>query len=226
MGGGGFRFWAKPSSMSRWDIATTRHSYDVPAEMAIAGAPTAYLREWIEAAHAAGAREANAMCLSSAGDDCRPSARMVLLRGLDDRGLMFFTSYFSRKGRELSRNPNAAAVFFWPEIHRQVSVEGRVEQLPEAESDTYFASRPRGHQLSAWASEQSEEVESRQILEQRLEDFAHRFEGAPVPRPHSWGGFLLRPDRFEFWQGRSNRMHDRIEVCRSGSAWAQRRLQP
>lgn len=198
----------------------------MPAEIAIAGEPIEYLRAWIDAAHAAGAHEANAMCLSSAGDDCRPSARMVLLRGLDERGLIFFTSYFSRKGRELTRNPNAAAVFFWPEIHRQVGVEGRVEQLPDPESDAYFASRPRGHQLSAWASEQSEEVESRQILEQRLEDFTHRFEGGPVPRPHSWGGFLLRPDRFEFWQGRSNRMHDRIELCRSGNAWMQRRLQP
>mgnify|MGYP001269079505 CR=1 FL=1 len=194
--------------------------------MHIHGEPIEYLRAWIDAAHAAGAHEANALCLCSVGEDCRPSARMVLLRGLDDRGLIFFTSYFSRKGRELARNENAAAVFFWPEIHRQVVVEGRVQQLPEAESDTYFASRPRGHQLSAWASEQSEEVESREVLEQRLEDFTRRFEDAPVPRPHSWGGFLLRPDRFEFWQGRSNRMHDRIELRRSDGAWTQRRLQP
>ncbi len=212
--------------MSCWDIATTRHTYDVPAEMEIEGQPINCLRTWIEAAHAAGAREANAMCLCSVGNDGRPSARMVLMRGLDDRGLIFFTSYFSRKGRELTRNHNAAALFFWPEIHRQVSTEGGIEQLPEMESDTYFASRPRGHQLSAWASEQSEEVESRHVLEQRLEDFTRRFEGDPVPRPHSWGGFLLRPERFEFWQGRSNRMHDRIEMRRSGGAWMQRRLQP
>ena len=125
-----------------------------------------------------------------------------------------------------SRNPYAAALFFWPEIHRQVCVEGSVEQLPDTESDAYFASRPRGHQLSAWASEQSEEAESREILEQRLDDFTRRFEGGPVPRPHSWGGFLLRPERFEFWQGRSNRLHDRIELRREGSAWMQRRLQP
>jgi pyridoxamine 5'-phosphate oxidase len=212
--------------MSGWDISTTRHAYREPDEIDLRFDPIVQLRAWIDAAHAAGSREANSMALSTAGEDCRPSSRMVLLRGLDDRGLIFFTSYFSRKGRELSRNPFASALFFWPEIHRQVSVEGSVEQLPENESDAYFASRPRGHQLSAWASEQSEEVESRQVLEQRLEDFANRFEGDQVPRPHSWGGFLLRPGRFEFWQGRSNRMHDRIELRRDGGAWMQRRLQP
>jgi len=212
--------------MSRWDISTTRHSYVEPDEIEMSGDPIEYLRAWIEAAHAAGSREANAMCLSTVRDSARPAARMVLLRGLDERGLIFFTSYFSRKGRDLSRTPFAAALFFWPEIHRQVNVEGAVEQLPEEESDTYFASRPRGHQLSAWASEQSEEVESRDVLEQRLQDFTQRFEGAAVPRPHSWGGFLIRPDRFEFWQGRSNRMHDRIELRRERGAWMQRRLQP
>ncbi len=212
--------------MSRWDISTTRHTYAEPTELDMRADPITHLKEWIEAAHSAGAREANAMALSTAGENCRPAARMVLLRGLDERGLIFFTSYFSRKGREFTRNPFAAALFFWPEIHRQVAVEGGVEQLPDAESDAYFASRPRGHQLSAWASEQSEAVESREILEQRLEDFTHRFEAAAVPRPHSWGGFLLRPDRFEFWQGRSNRLHDRIELCRDGAQWMQRRLQP
>jgi pyridoxamine 5'-phosphate oxidase len=212
--------------MSRWDISTTRHTYAEPAELDMRAEPVTHLKAWIEAAHSAGAREANAMALSTAGENGRPAARMVLLRGLDERGLVFFTSYFSRKGRDLARNPFAAALFFWPEIHRQVCIEGAVEQLPDAESDAYFSSRPRGHQLSAWASEQSEEVESREVLEQRLEDFTHRFEAAPVPRPHSWGGFLLRPDRFEFWQGRSNRLHDRIELRRDGAGWMQRRLQP
>ena len=212
--------------MSRWDITAARHSYVEPDDISVLSDPVGQLRAWIEAAHEAGSREANAMSLSTAGEDCRPSSRMVLLRGLDDRGLIFFTSYFSRKGRELARNPYASALFFWPEIHRQVCAEGAVEQLPENESDAYFGSRPRGHQLGAWASEQSEEVESRQVLEQRLDDFARRFDDAPVPRPHSWGGFLLRPDRFEFWQGRSNRLHDRIELRRDGAGWMQRRLQP
>ncbi len=212
--------------MSRWDISTTRHTYAEPSELDMHAEPVAHLQAWIEAAHAAGAREANAMALSTVGENGRPAARMVLLRGLDGRGLVFFTSYFSRKGRELTSNPFAAALFFWPEIHRQVCVEGAVEQLSDTESDAYFANRPRGHQLSAWASEQSEEVESREVLEQRLDDFTRRFEAAPVPRPHSWGGLLLRPDRFEFWQGRSNRLHDRIELRRDGAGWMQRRLQP
>lgn len=212
--------------MTRWDISTSRHSYAEPDEIDVSAEPIEYMRSWIDAAHAAGSREANAMCLCTVDENCRPAARMVLLRGLDDRGLIFFTSYLSRKGRDLGRNPHAAALFFWPEIHRQVAIEGPVEQLPEHESDAYFASRPRGHQLSAWASEQSEEVESREVLEQRLEDYTERFGGGAVPRPHSWGGFFLRPVRFEFWQGRSNRMHDRIEVRRSGARWMQRRLQP
>jgi pyridoxamine 5'-phosphate oxidase len=212
--------------MTRWDISTTRHRYDVPAEIDVCAEPIEYMRTWIDAAHSAGSPEANAMCLCTVDEQCRPAARMVLLRGLDDRGLIFFTSYLSRKGRDLTRNSHAAALFFWPEIHRQVGIEGQVEQLPQNESDAYFASRPRGHQLSAWASEQSEEVESREVLEQRLEDFTQRFDGGAVPRPHSWGGFFLRPDRFEFWQGRSNRMHDRIELLRNGSRWTQRRLQP
>lgn len=194
--------------------------------MEIGTDPIAGLRTWIESAHAAGAREANAMSLASVGENSRPTLRMVLLRELDERGLIFFTSYFSRKGKEFADNPAAAALFFWPETHRQVSIEGAVEQLSPDESDAYFTSRPRGHQLSAWASEQSEEVESREVLEQRLEDFTKRFEGDPVPRPHSWGGLLLRPQRFEFWQGRSNRLHDRIEMRLDGAQWVRRRLQP
>lgn len=211
--------------MSGWDISTTRHTYVEPEEIGPILDPIAELRSWIDAAHSAGSREANAMCLSTAAES-RPSSRMVLLRGLDERGLIFFTSYFSRKGRELALNPFASALFFWPEIHRQVCAEGPVEQLPEHESDSYFTSRPRGHQLGAWASEQSEEVDCREVLEQRLDDFARRFENQAIPRPHSWGGFLLRPDRFEFWQGRSNRMHDRVELRRDGPGWMQRRLQP
>lgn len=194
--------------------------------MEIGDDPIGGLRTWIESAHAAGAREANAMSLASVGEDCRPALRMVLLRDLDERGLIFFTSYFSRKGRDLARNASAAALFFWPETHRQVSIEGTIEQLSGDESDAYFATRPRGHQLSAWASEQSEAVESREVLEQRLEDFTKRFEGDTVPRPHSWGGLLLRPERFEFWQGRSNRLHDRIEMRLTAAGWTRRRLQP
>jgi pyridoxamine 5'-phosphate oxidase len=213
--------------MSGIDLSHIRRAYDRPEllEERVSKDPIAQLRAWIQEAYDAGSAEPNAMCVctvSSGG----PSARMVLLRGLDDRGLAFFTSYFSRKGRELAENPRIAAVFYWPELARQVRVEGAAEQLPEDESDAYFASRPRGHQLGAWASEQSETVESRAVLDQRLQDFDGRFEGEQVPRPHSWGGFLIRPDRFEFWQGRANRMHDRLEFERAGGSWQVRRLQP
>ena len=189
--------------------------------------PIEQLREWLELAYATPAIvEANAMCVATAGRDGSVSARMVLLRGLDERGLVFFTSYGSRKGEQIAENPRAAVLFYWAPIHRQVRAEGTVTQLPEDESDAYFASRPRGHQLSAWASEQSETVEGREILDERLKHFEERFEGNEVPRPHSWGGYVIAPDRFEFWQGRENRMHDRLEYTRDGRIWKIRRLQP
>jgi pyridoxamine 5'-phosphate oxidase len=166
------------------------------------------------------------MCLATADAAGRPSGRIVLLRGLDERGLAFYSSYLSRKAREISENPRAAATFFWPQLSRQVRVEGEIAQLPEDESEAYFASRPRGHQLSAWASEQSEPVDARTTLEARLEHFDQRFEGETVPRPHSWGGYVIAPDRFEFWSGRPNRLHDRHEFRLEGRTWTVRRLQP
>ncbi|MBV8639485.1 MAG: pyridoxamine 5'-phosphate oxidase [Candidatus Eremiobacteraeota bacterium] len=189
--------------------------------------PIEQLREWLELAYATPSiQEANAMCVATAQSDGTVSARMVLLRGLDERGLVFFTSYGSRKGRQIAENPRAAVTFYWPPIHRQVRVEGAVSQLPEDESDAYFATRPRGHQLSAWASEQGEPVEGREVLDERLVHFSERFDGEEVPRPHSWGGYLIAPDRFEFWQGRENRMHDRLEYIREGREWKVARLQP
>lgn len=187
--------------------------------------PIAQLRAWLDDAYAANIPEPNAMGLSTVHASA-PSSRMVLLRGLDARGLVFYTSYFSRKGRELAENPHAAALFYWPQLHRQVRVEGLVDQLSEEESDAYFSERPRGHQLGAWASEQSEPAENRDILDQRMRDYEERFEGEDVPRPHSWGGFVLKPRRFEFWQGRPNRMHDRLEFLPAAPTWSIRRLQP
>jgi pyridoxamine 5'-phosphate oxidase len=189
--------------------------------------PVEQLREWLELAYATPAIiEANAMSVATAGRDGTISSRMVLLRGLDERGLVFFTSYGSRKGQQIAENPHAAALFYWAPIHRQVRIEGIVKQLPEDESDAYFASRPRVHQLSAWASEQSETVEAREVLDERLKHFEERFEDDEVPRPHSWGGYVIAPERFEFWQGRENRMHDRLEYVREGRAWKIQRLQP
>jgi pyridoxamine 5'-phosphate oxidase len=189
--------------------------------------PVELLRSWLEDAYLQrDLLEPNAMCVATADAGGQPSARVVLLRGLDDRGLIFYTSYFSRKARQLDTNPRAAATFFWAPLHRQVRVEGRVSRLPDDESDAYFASRPRGHQLAAWASEQSEPIDDRATLEERMQHFDGRFEGEEVPRPHSWGGYLIAPDRFEFWQGRANRLHDRIEYGLDGSKWATHRLQP
>jgi pyridoxamine 5'-phosphate oxidase len=188
--------------------------------------PFALLQRWVDEAATAGAPEATAMCLATASSSGVPSSRMVLMRGLDSRGLRFYTSYFSRKGSELRENPVAAAVFWWPALERQARVEGTVLQLSEDESDSYFESRPRGHRLAAWASEQGEPVDSRETIEERYVHFDARFEGVEVPRPHSWGGYIIVPERFEFWQGRPNRLHDRIEYRRDAGSWPTRRLQP
>lgn len=188
--------------------------------------PIVQLARWIEDALQSTAIEPSAMALATASPDGKPAVRYVLLRGLDERGLRFYTSYFSRKGRQLEANPSAAAALFWPDLQRQVLVEGAVHVLSEDESDAYFASRPRGHQLAAWASEQSEPIASRDLLEERFAHFEDRFEGEEVPRPHSWGGYAIAPERFEFWQGQDNRMHDRFEYRREHGGWAIRRLQP
>ena len=197
------------------------------AHLVMESDPIALLEGWAQDALRGGVAEPYAMALATVDARGRPSARMVLLRGLDERGLRFFTSYDSRKGRDLAANPNAAAVFHWSALARQVRVEGRVEMLGEDESDEYFASRPRGHQLAAWASEQSEPIDARETLEQRFAHFEQRFaDQADVPRPHSWGGYLIVPSRFEFWQGQPNRMHDRFEYERAAGGWKCRRLQP
>jgi len=213
--------------MDEIDLARIRRSYELAElrEETISRNPIEQLQQWLHEAHNAGVLEPNAMCVSTALGG-QPSARIVLLRGLDERGLVFFTSYFSRKGQEIEANPRAAVLFYWPLLERQVRIEGRVDQLPEDESDAYFAGRPRGHQIGAWASEQSEPVENREILDQRMRDYSERFEGEEVPRPHSWGGYMIRPARVEFWQGRPNRMHDRLEFTRDGNVWSVRRLQP
>ncbi len=213
--------------MHELDLAHMRKTYERTElhEESVCADPVEQLRRWLDEAAAADVAEPNAMCVATVSHG-QPSARMVLLRRLDAHGLVFYTSYFSRKGRELQENPRAAALFYWPQLERQARVEGMVHQLSEDESDAYFASRPRGHQLGAWASEQSEPVENRDLLDQRMRDYEERFEGEDVPRPHSWGGYTIVPERFEFWQGRPNRMHDRLEFVRESGVWSLRRLQP
>ena len=189
--------------------------------------PIRQFAHWFAAANQSGAPESNAMMLATATPDGVPSARMVLLRGADERGFSFFTNYESRKARELESNPFAALVFFWHELERQVRVEGRVERVSGDESDRYFHSRPKGARIGAWASPQSQVVASRQELEARFLESEGRHAGEVVPRPPNWGGYRLVPTSIEFWQGRPNRLHDRLRYFRGpGGTWVIERLAP
>jgi pyridoxamine 5'-phosphate oxidase len=188
--------------------------------------PIEQFRVWLAAARAAGIYEPEAMTVSTVGADGRPSSRYVLLRGLDERGYCFYTNYRSAKARALDAHPYAALTFGWLQIHRSVRVEGTVERLPEAESDAYFAGRPRAARVGAWASPQSEVVSSREELERAAAAVEQRFAGAEIPRPPHWGGFLVRPERIELWQGRAGRLHDRLRYEREGDGWRIVRLAP
>lgn len=188
----------------------------------------AQLARWLEAAVRAGDREPNAMVLATASRDGAPSARTVLLKGLDERGLAFYTNLSSRKGRELAANPRAALVFPWLSLQRQVIVEGHVEALESEESDAYFASRPRGARLAALASPQSQRLDSRKQIDGPYAELSERHpEGTDVPRPQWWGGMRVVPASVEFWQGRANRLHDRLRYRRTDpGAWVIERLAP
>jgi pyridoxamine 5'-phosphate oxidase len=188
--------------------------------------PVAQFHRWLGDADEAGIPLPNAMALATADAEGRPSARHVLLRGLDARGFTFFTNYESRKGRQLAENPNAALVFLWKQLDRQVNVTGTAERLPPAESDAYFATRPHEAQLGAWASAQSTVLDGRDVLDERLAEAGRRFAGADVARPPHWGGFVIRPDTVEFWQGRRSRLHDRFRYARTDDAWRIERLSP
>ena len=188
----------------------------------------AQFRLWMEEALAAQLDEPTAFTLSTVAASGQPSSRVVLLKGLpDDTGFLFYTNYNSRKGQELAAQPLAALNFFWPGLERQVRVEGRIEKAPESLSTEYFQSRPRSSQIGAWASPQSQIIGSREALEAREADVANEF-GAqdPLPRPPHWGGYMLRPHRLEFWQGRPSRLHDRIVYELDGSIWRRSRLAP
>jgi pyridoxamine 5'-phosphate oxidase len=190
--------------------------------------PTAQLRTWLADAEAAGVPLPNAMGLATAEANGRPSVRQVLLRGIDERGLTFFTNYQSRKGRELAANPYAGMVFLWKELDRQVTVRGAVEPVTAEESDAYFATRPRDAQLGAWASRQSGVLADRSQLDAAVAGAVERFPG-DVPRPPFWGGYRVVPEEFEFWQGRRHRLHDRFRYTREGDGsapWRIERLSP
>jgi pyridoxamine 5'-phosphate oxidase len=171
--------------------------------------------------------DVNAMTLATSDRQGKPSARVVLLKGLDERGFMFYTNYNSRKGRELEENPQAALVFYWPEQERQVCVAGRVRRLPAAESESYFRTRPRGSRIGAWASDQSAAMHDRQELEDKWKEFEQKYPGEEIPCPAHWGGYVLDPERLEFWQGRPNRLHDRFRYTRQpDGGWKIERLSP
>jgi pyridoxamine 5'-phosphate oxidase len=172
--------------------------------------PIVFFEKWFAQADAAMVNEVNAMTLATVDDQSKPHARIVLLKAIDDKGFTFFTNYQSNKGKNLSVNPNAALVFFWPELERQVRIEGLIEKVSVAESDTYYLSRPRGSRLGAWASPQSSIIENRAVLEAKEKEFLEHFDGKEIHRPEHWGGYRLQPNRVEFWQGRSSRLHDRI----------------
>ncbi len=188
--------------------------------------PILLFRQWYDEALRAGVRHPEEMTLATATADGRPSARIVLLRGLDDRGFVFYSNRSSRKGQELADNPRAALVFHWPAAQRQVRVEGAVAPVTERESDRYFADRPRGSQIGAHASPQSEVIPDRAFLEKRVAQFEARFAGGAVPRPPHWGGYRVDPEVIEFWQERDHRLHDRIRYRREAGRWLRERLAP
>jgi pyridoxamine 5'-phosphate oxidase len=188
--------------------------------------PIEQFRRWFDEALAADLHEPNAMTLATSTPDGRPSARIVLLKGFDERGFVFYTNYEGRKGEELAANPRAALVLYWGELERQVRIEGRVSLVPDEESDAYFEGRPRGSQLGAWASEQSRPAKDRGVLEERLRELEAEHGDREVPRPPFWGGYRVEPEVIEFWQGRENRLHDRLRYRRSYEGWKVERLQP
>ena len=188
--------------------------------------PVAMFRHWMHDAVVAGLHEPNAMVVATVSPEGRPSARMVLLKGVDERGFVFYTNFDSRKGRDLDSTPAISLLFPWHDLQRQVRVEGTASRVPDEESQAYFASRPRASQLGAWASPQSDEVASRAQLQAAYDEAELRFAGQDVPLPPNWGGFRVHPDLVEFWQGRRGRMHDRLVYRREGDRWTTARLAP
>lgn len=213
---------AKLLSLIRSDYA--KHTLD---ESKVAPNPVDQFMVWMKECIISGQTEPNAMTLSTVTEHSKPASRIVLLRGIEDGKFIFFTNYNSNKGKQLAANPNAALNFFWYQLERQVKIGGTIQKCDAGFSDEYFASRPRESQIGAWASPQGEVIESRDVLVRNFEHYLKKFEGAEVPRPPHWGGFSLNPEKIEFWQGRTGRMHDRLlYTLTDDGAWKITRLAP
>ncbi|HYJ62466.1 MAG TPA: pyridoxamine 5'-phosphate oxidase [Parafilimonas sp.] len=210
------------------NIADIRRDYSLHSlnESDVASNPIQQFTKWWNDALASEILEVNAMTLATSTKSGKPSARIVLLKGFDEKGFVFFTNYESNKGKTLAENPNAALIFFWKEIERQIRIEGITEKISAEESDEYFFSRPEGSRIGAWASPQSKIIESRSVLEENVQQFSEEFKNS-IPRPPHWGGYRVMPELIEFWQGRSNRLHDRIQYTKTVSgSWKVDRLAP
>ncbi len=210
-------------------VATLRKDYTQQGlrEIDLNPDPVQQFKKWLEQAISAQLPEPNAMTIATATTDGKPAARMVLLKDFDDRGFVFYTNYESHKGRQLAQNPQAALVFWWAQLERQVRIEGQVTQVSSQESDEYFHSRPINSQLGAWVSNQSQEVASREVLEQSLVQLQAKYAEQTIPRPAHWGGYRVIPSEIEFWQGRPSRVHDRLLYRRQNDgSWLIKRLSP
>lgn len=211
------------------NIEDYRQSYekDTLVETALRDQPLAQFEDWFKTAEACeDILEVNAMTLSTLGKDGFPKSRVVLLKEFSQEGFIFYTNYTSEKAESIAYNPKVCMSFFWPPLERQIIIKGTVEKVSEEKSQAYFNSRPRGSQLGAWASHQSSMVASRKVIEERLQKLKTKFEDKPIPKPDFWGGFLIKPETFEFWQGRPNRLHDRILYTNTNNTWSHRRLEP
>lgn len=214
--------------MSNSHVASIRKDYQLASldESQVGNDPILFFAKWFEEAQQAQVLEVNAMTLATIDVNNFPDARIVLLKGFDEKGFTFFTNYYSQKGQSLLANPKAALVFFWQELERQVRIQGFVEKLSDIENDDYFNSRPEASKLGAWSSPQSQIISERALLDENFQRYKLQFNKKSIPRPTHWGGYRVTPNTIEFWQGRSSRMHDRIVFQRKGASWEKFRLAP